>query len=191
MEQFNDIFVSFVQNDMIFVFLRVLYALGLLIFFIKGEVNVSKFVQTFSNLEQRYMLSKSGKVVEKPDLDDCQAEIQSHQDDCLSAFLDKYLYENQSIIRSQSICDFEAPADYEFLKELCGSCKADRFLGAYQGLQNLRTKYSIPEHFTDVEIVDYIEKFKFGKEVKSDEKKTVQKSEQKKLQETVEEDAQA
>lgn len=191
MQQLNEIFVAFAQNEVFSVFFRLLYAIGVLIFFVKGEINVSKFVQTFSNLEQRYMLSNSGKVVEKPELDDCQAEIQSHQDDCLSAFLDKYLYENQSNLRSQSICDLEAPADYEFLKELCGSCKADRFLGAYQGLQDLRLKYNIPEHFSDVEIVDYLEKFKFGKEVKSDEKKTVEKSEQKELQKTVEEDAQA
>lgn len=153
MQHLNEIFVAFAQNEVFTVFFRLLYALGVLIFFIKGEVSVSKFVQTFSNLEQRWSLGANNKPVANPELSDCQAEIQSHKDDCLSSFLDRFLPEIRS---QQPLADLD-DTDYEILHEISYGSRADRILGAFENVQKLREKYNVPEHFTNDELLEYLE----------------------------------
>lgn len=134
------------------VYLRIFYAFIVFISMIIGGRNMSKFAQCFSNFEQRFMLSGEGKVIAKPELDDCQAEIDSHKDDSINGFLSKFLPE---LTAQNPLCDID-DSEVEILNELVGT-RADRILAAYEGLYSLRRKYNVPDHYSDEELIIYIQ----------------------------------
>ena len=56
--------------------------------------NYKEFNQSFSNLEAIYVYDEDSKsVIDSGELRDCQAEIESHIDDCSSLFLNDFLEE--------------------------------------------------------------------------------------------------
>lgn len=59
--------------------------------------NYNDFTQSFSNMEPIYVYDEDSKtVVDSGELRDCQAEIDSHIDECSSLFLNDFLQEELS-----------------------------------------------------------------------------------------------
>lgn len=174
--------IEFLQTDMFPIILRICEFVFMTILFIKGEINVSKYAQSFTNMERRFILSTDGKVI--PDLEetDLQDEVNSHKDECLSSFLDKYLdFSKDTLPFAQ---DELVDGEYDMLNELVGM-KADKVLKAYDSLMDIRERYNVPERFTNEELISYLREASAqqsrveekGGKTDEEEKETEQKSE--------------
>lgn len=150
---FMDFLISFLNFDCFSLFLRILEFIFMSILFLKGEINLSKYAQSFTNLERRFVLSNDGKVILSDEETNLQEEMNSHKDDCLSSFLDKYLdFSKDTLPFAQ---DQLADGEYDILNELVGT-KADKVLNAYDSLMNIRERYNVPERFSNEELVSYL-----------------------------------
>lgn len=171
----------FLNSDIFPVVLRILEFIFMTVLFVKGEISVSKYAQSFTNLERRFILTENGSVIPDKEDTDLQEEMNSHKDECLSSFLDKYLdFSNDTLPFAQ---DQLADGEYDILNELVGT-KADKVLKAYDSLMNIRERYNVPERFSNEELITYLREASsvVNREEKggvdSDEKKeTEQKSE--------------
>lgn len=144
---------SFICGLDIEIVLRFVYLIIISILFLKGEISMSKFAQTFSNFEKKYILNKDGKVVEDTEKIDLQEEMNSHKDDCLSSFLDKYLdFSKDTLPFAQ---DTLADGEYDMLNQLVGT-NADKVLEAYDKLMDIRERYGVPEQFSNEEVITYL-----------------------------------
>lgn len=145
---------AFLNSEFFPMCLRILEFVFMTILFVKGEINVSKYAQSFTNMERRFMFSDAKQQV-IPELEetDLQAELNSHKDECLSSFLDKYLDFSKDTL--PFAVDELADGEYDMLNELVGS-KADKVLKAYDSLMDIRERYNVPERFTNEELISYL-----------------------------------
>lgn len=178
-----DYLFSLIYGLDIEIVLRFVYLIIISILFLRGEISMSKFAQTFDNFETKYILNKDGKVVEDTEKIDLQEEMNSHRDDCLSSFLDKYLdFSKDTLPFAQ---DTLADGEYDMLNQLVGT-NADRVLQAYDSLMDIRERYGVPEHFSNEEVVSYLRELANNSKQKGDaavvqEKEAQPESEQEKL----------
>lgn len=112
---------------------------------------MSKIRQSFTREHVEYKLNeKTNTLVELPERTNMQELINSHYDETLYYNLERYFSDNVNVLP----CD----SDDEVLDEdinLTG-CKADRMLNALERVQDLRHKYSIPDVYTDIEVLKYL-----------------------------------
>lgn len=179
MENFIEVFI---QSDMFPLFLRILEFLFMTILFIKGEISVSKYAQSFTNMEQRFILSKDNNVILDKEETNLQEEMNSHKDECLSSFLDKYLDFSSDTL--PFTVDQMADGEFDMLNQLVGS-KADKVLSAYDKLMDIRERYNVPDKYSNEELVAYLREMashnkveEKGVEVNEKAQETVPQSEQ-------------
>lgn len=109
---------------------------------------MSKIRQSFTCEQIEYKLNeKTDTLVELPERTNLQELINSHYDETLYYNLERYFSDNINVL----------PADDTIADdiELEGS-KADRMLSALERVQNLRAKYSIPDYYSDIEVLRYL-----------------------------------
>lgn len=109
---------------------------------------MAKIRQSFTREQIEYKLNeKTDTLVELPERTDLQELINSHYDETLYYNLERYFSENINVL----------PADDTIADdiELEGS-KADRMLSALERVQNLRSRYSIPDYYSDIEVLRYL-----------------------------------
>lgn len=109
---------------------------------------MAKIRQSFTREQIEYKLNeKTDTLVELPERTNLQELINSHYDETLYYNLERYFAENVNVI----------PADDTIADdiELAGS-KADKMLSALERVQNLRSKYAIPDYYSDIEVLRYL-----------------------------------
>lgn len=182
-----EFFEQFLNSDFYPMILRACEFLFMSILFVKGEISMSKYAQYFSNMELRFTSSKDDRAVPEAEQTDLQEEMNSHKDECLSSFLDKYLdFANESL---PFAVDTLADGEFDMLNTLVGT-NADKVLKAYDNLMDIRERYDIPDKYSNEELVAYLREMSTGKEVKADEKtQTVAQSEPQKLSQNDTKDA--
>lgn len=187
MQTVFDFFVGFLQKTSINEYLEFAYAVILCICLLKGDITLSKFAQSFSNLEQRYFLNaKTQKVEPDPELYDCQAFISSHEVVPINEFLNKYVGDIRDSLPKCEVVDGVA----DVLTDMLANCPADKIANVMQSVSDVRTRFNVPDTYTDQEVFQYLNEMYLKKGVEKNAQNEPQ-SEPQKLPQTGEEGAQA
>lgn len=110
---------------------------------------MSKIRQSFTREQVEYKLNeKTDTLVELDERTNLQELINSHYDETLYYNLERYFFDNVSIL---------PPAD-DFIEDDIDieGTKADRMLNALERVQSLRSKYSIPDYYSDLEVLRFL-----------------------------------
>lgn len=108
-----------------------------------------KIRQSFTREQIEYKLNERTDTLEElPERTNLQELINSHYDETLYYNLERYFAENVSIL---------SPEDDSIAEEIeLEGSKADKMLNALERVQNLRSKYSIPDYYSDIEVLRFL-----------------------------------
>lgn len=108
-----------------------------------------KIRQSFTREQIEYKLNERTDTLEElPERTNLQELINSHYDETLYYNLERYFAENVSVL---------SPEDDSIAEEIeLEGSKADKMLNALERVQNLRSKYSIPDYYTDIEVLRFL-----------------------------------
>lgn len=109
---------------------------------------MAKIRQSFTREQIEYKLNERTDTLEElPERTNLQELINSHYDETLYYNLERYFTDNVDVI----------PADDSIAEEIeLEGSKADRMLSALERVQNLRSKYSIPDYYSDIEVLRFL-----------------------------------
>lgn len=110
---------------------------------------MAKKRQSFTREQIEYKLNeRTDRLEELPERTNLQELINSHYDETLYYNLERYFADNVSVL---------PPGDDSIVDdiELEGS-KADRMLNALERVQMLRSKYAIPDYYSDIEVLRFL-----------------------------------
>lgn len=109
---------------------------------------MSKVRQSFTREKIEYKLNERTDTLEElPERTNLQELINSHYDETLYYNLERYFADNVNVL----------PADDTIADEIeLEGSKADRMLNALERVQNLRSKYAIPDYYSDIEVLRYL-----------------------------------
>lgn len=110
---------------------------------------MTKKRQSFTRQQVEYKLNeRTDTLIELPDRTDMQELINSHHDETLYYNLERYFVDSVSVL---------PPVDDSIEEDVdIGGSKADKMLHALERVQTLRLKYSIPDYYSDIEVLQYL-----------------------------------
>lgn len=110
---------------------------------------MAKIRQSFTREQIEYKLNERTDTLEElPERTNLQELINSHYDETLYYNLERYFAENVSVL---------SPEDDSIAEEIeLEGSKADKMLNALERVQNLRSKYSIPDYYSDIEVLRFL-----------------------------------
>lgn len=110
---------------------------------------MAKIRQSFTREQIEYKLNERTDTLEElPERTNLQELINSHYDETLYYNLERYFSENVSVL---------SPEDDSIAEEIeLEGSKADKMLNALERVQNLRSKYSIPDYYSDIEVLRFL-----------------------------------
>lgn len=110
---------------------------------------MAKIRQSFTREQIEYKLNERTDTLEElPERTNLQELINSHYDETLYYNLERYFAENVSVL---------SPEDDSIAEEIeLEGSKADKMLSALERVQNLRSKYSIPDYYSDIEVLRFL-----------------------------------
>lgn len=110
---------------------------------------MAKIRQSFTREQIEYKLNeKNDTLVEVSERTNLQELINSHYDETLYYNLERYFSENVAVL---------PPSDESIIDDIeLEGTKADRMLTALERVQTLRSKYAIPDYYSDLEVLRFL-----------------------------------
>lgn len=123
--------------------------------FVKVVYFLSKFAQIFSRTRPKWKLNIRYDRLEKTDeVVDIQEEINSSYDELLFTRLEEYFDSSVTVepVTDETVFDDELSDCFGGFEGV----KADKVLSAFQRVEDMRSRYNIPDDISDTDVIAFV-----------------------------------